>query len=189
MGKAYANRKPESERPAADYYPTPKFLVRKLVETGALKNFDKILEPACGKAKNIQTCLEMYGFNVTGRDFVFGNDFLKDDYSNNKFDALVTNPPFSLFDKFVEKAKKDFKHIFFIGKTNFFGAHQRNINGVWKHLKNVWIFDRMVNYSEENLDTFDVGMLVTGWFEWDSSWNENYFMTRIIDVQQGVRRK
>lgn len=189
MGKAYANRKPKDKRPLADYYPTPQILTKKLIETNALKNYKNILEPACGNAKNISVVLENAGFTVHSKDLIFGDDFLQTDYSNHNYDALVTNPPFSLFDEFVVQAKKYFDHFFFIGKVNFFGGHQRHIDGIWKNLKNVWIFDRMVNYSEKNLYDFDTGVLVTGWFEWDKSWENDWWMTHIIDVQDGVRHK
>ena len=49
--------------------------------------------------------LKENGFLVTERDLNQGNDFLKDDYSNEHYEAIVTNPPFDLWDAFVEKSK------------------------------------------------------------------------------------
>lgn len=50
-GKAYANRKPESERPENDFYPTPSCMVKALLESGKFphKADVNILDPWCGK--------------------------------------------------------------------------------------------------------------------------------------------
>ena len=55
---------------------------------------------------------------------IFGNDFLKDDYSNKHYDAIVTNPPFSLWDNFVGKAKQISDKVVMIGRTNY-----------WEHIR------------------------------------------------------
>lgn len=61
-GKNYANRKPESERPLNDFYPTPSCMVKELIES-ELSVFNSgienkiILDPCCGNICN-RKCLE-----------------------------------------------------------------------------------------------------------------------------------
>lgn len=186
-GKAYVNRKKKEDRPDNDFYMTPSTLVEELYRTGELEGIHTILDPCCGNMVFERT-LSKYGFKFVSTDIQYGDDFLDRNNSYGNFDAVVSNPPFSLFDEFVEKAKSISDKVIFIGKTNFLGVHSRNINGLWKNLKRVWVFDRMVDYRSEYREDgkFKCGNLVTGFFVWDKSWNENYFETRIIDVQEHV---
>jgi len=177
----------------ADFYPTPKSLTWELLNTGALNNCRKILEPACGNYA-ITNELIKAGFDIVSKDLIYNNDFLKDNYSYDSYDAIVTNPPFSLFDNFVLKSKQVSSKVVMISKTNFFAAYQRNLNGIWANLENAFIFNRQVDYRSEfrNDGKFKCGSnLCTSWFVWNRNpdWNNNYWKTSIIDVNKYVLRK
>lgn len=190
MGKAYANRKKESDRPENDFYPTPKCLTWELIKTGQLEGCKSILEPCCGQYA-ISKELENAGFEVTSRDLIYGNDFLKDDYSNEHYDAIVTNPPFDIYDEIIKKAKTvDCQKIICIGRTNYFGSHSRNINGMWDELSDVYIFDRQVAYDRPLRDDgkFECGCLVTCWLVWTKGYVGSPRL-HIIDVQQYAYHK
>lgn len=182
-GKAYANRKPASERPESDNYPTPIALGIELAKLGILNKRKLILEPAAGEGQLTRT-LESEGFRVCDYDLhKDGYDFLL--YKDMTFPQIVTNPPFSQFDYFVMKAKELSPFVVMIGKTNFFAAQSRYKNGVWKHLKHVYIFSRQIDYRTPlGSEAMHVGNLVTGWFVWDRRWNKPYWNTSIIDVQK-----
>lgn len=185
MGKAYANKKTEDERPENDFYPTPGGLTLELLNTGVLSDCHTILEPCCGQYA-ISKILEKHGFEVTSRDLIYGNDFLKDDYSNEHYDAIVTNPPFDLYNDIINKAKTiDCKKIIAIGRTNYFASHNRNVEGFWKGLSDVYIFDRQVEYRTPQLDIpdFCVGALCTGWFLWTKGYTGDPRI-HILDVQK-----
>lgn len=186
MGKAYANKKSIEERNKNDYYPTPLPLVVELEKLNLVKKSDKVLECACGEAKRISGYFNSLGYNFEEKDLIFGNDFLKDDYYDKHYDAIITNPPFSLWDNFVEKAKQISDKVIMIGRTNYFGAYQRNENGIWNHLKTVYIFNRQVAYDridEHNELKLKCGCLVTAWFYWDMNYNDKSTI-EIIDVQK-----
>ena len=205
MGKAYANRKPVSERPESDFYPTPGFLTEKLLESheftdyiDILKSFYKdirrpcILEPSCGDGAITKVLAKHLDFcDIISHDIrTDGVDFLT--YTpERKIDLVITNPPFSLFDEFVKKAKEIAPVVIFIGKVNFFGAYNRHRDGVWNSLKDVMIFNRQVDYRTESRDDgkFYCGNLVTGWFIWNRFWLAPFWHTRIMDVQDGVVKK
>ena len=181
-GKAYANRTANYKFNDSDYYPTPKSLVWKLVETGVLDKKQTIYEPAAGDG-SITLALRDSGFTVYEDDIrTTGKDFLTNESYNSQ---IVTNPPFSLFDEFVEKAKESADLVVFIAKTNFFGAYKRWDKGVWKNLRDIYVFNRQVDYRTPVRDDgqFHVGNLITGWFVWDKKWTENYWRTQIINVQ------
>ena len=213
MGKAYSNRKPVEQRPDSDFYPTPSYLIEELVYSDEFKvvielitayelvqenlkilgkKHIKILDPACGdgifgKVLKEHLPKAFPDFNDIRKD---GVDFLSFE-SKNEFDIVITNPPFSLFDEFVTKAKEVAPFVIFIGKTNFFGAYNRYKEGIWDNLRFVSIFNRQVDYRSPVREDgkFQCGNLVTGWFFWNRNWKSNYWETSIMDVQNGVVNK
>ena len=183
-GKAYANRKPLEERPEADFYSTPYCLTWKLLEQNLFDKSRTIYEPASGSGA-ISSQLRKAGFTVVEDDIrTTRKDFLE---CTERYPYIITNPPFSLFDEFVLKAKEvSLGGFAMILKTNFFGAYNRSANGVWKHLKYVYIFDRQVDYRSPLRDDglVHVGNLITGWGVWDMSWDEDYWQTKVVSVQE-----
>lgn len=163
MGKAYANRNKKELRPISDFYQTPKSLVNMLLlDEDFLQQFHKvskkaflenrkivILEPACGKGAISGLLKQLPNVEVIEHDINIDNvDFLF--YQPEKhIDMIITNPPFSIFDNFVNKAKSISDIVWFIGKTNFFGAYKRYEQGVWNNLEYVKIFNRQADYRSE----------------------------------------
>lgn len=97
------------------------------------------------------------------------------------------NPPFKLFNKFVEKAKEISPIVCCIGKPNFFGAHDINVNGLCKNLEWVYIFDRQIAYDKPFREDVKVecGMIISGWF----IWNKNYDgepKIKVLDMQKYI---
>lgn len=95
----------DHEREVNDYYATEPAAVEWLCK---LETFNhKVLEPSCG-AGHISEVLKAHGYEVESRDLVdrgYGSqaDFLSID--NQHFDGdIITNPPYSLAQEFVEKA-------------------------------------------------------------------------------------
>jgi hypothetical protein len=186
MGKNYANRKPVSERPESDFYSTPISLVWELSKLDILEGDIPIYEPADGNGAITDTLCNL-GYSCHGDDIrTTGKDFLQ---CTQHYPVIASNPPFSLFDEFVLKAKEVSNHIIFIAKTNFFGAYKRQKMDVWDNLKSVHIFNRQVDYRTPTRDDglFHVGNLITGWFEWDSSWDKPYWETSVLDVNKYAR--
>lgn len=170
MGSTYASKKPKKERPKGDLYHTPKSLVWELLLVEGFKN---VLEPACGKGA-ISKALIKEKIKTTSDDIrrKNGQDFLE---MEGKWNGdILTNPPFSIWDDFVFKAKElKPRKICFIGKTNFFGTYGRSQSGIWEHLEKIYVFNRMVDYQTpyRNDGHFHVGSLVTGWFIWNLKYN------------------
>lgn len=184
MGKAYANRKPRAERPESDFYRTPESLTRLILPYLGLEAYSYVYEPMAGDGA-ITSVLGENGvryyaddIRTTGRDFLF---------CTAEHPYILTNPAFSLFDETVLKCKAIAAHGFcLLGKVNFFGAHSRTERGVWRNLRDVYIFDRQVDYrtpAGQN-GRFCVGNLVTGWFVWDTEWHEPWWRTHTLDVQE-----
>lgn len=193
-GKAYANRKSESERPEGDFYETPSCMIRELIINDEIDfpiDLDiSIYDPCCGKHR-IGNVLREYGYHdITEKDIMYGQDFLAD-YTDNTYDVTIMNPPFKLFNSFVEKAKRISDEVWCIGKLNYFGAHDRNINGLWNTLDTVYVFDRQIAYDipEDENEKVQCGMMITGWFCWKKHCRSDYPQIKVVDMQKYIKHK
>lgn len=196
-GKNYANRKPEFERPLNDFYPTPSCMVDELINS-QLSVFNStvenkiILDPCCGKYA-IGNVLRKRGFSdfneIIEKDIIYGNDFLQEKYKN-PIDLIIMNPPFKLFDKFVKKSKEISEIVCCIGKLNFFGAHNRNVEKLWSNLEYVLPFDRQIAFDkpETSDGKVECGMMITGWFIWNKNYN-GLPQIRVIDMQKYIKKR
>ena len=178
MGKAYANKKKQDDRPKDDTYHTPFSLTWKLNE---VETFSHVWEPCNGKgaiSKNIKN-LEKTS------DIATGTDFLK--YNENWNGDIVTNFPFYLWDECVQHAKNIISgRLCTIGRINYFGTYQRTEIGIWNNLHKVYIFNRYVDYQTPYREDgkFHVGALCTGWFIWNKNWKEDYHLIYHLDIQE-----
>jgi hypothetical protein len=172
-GKAYANRQSEKDRPKGDFYATPRSLVW-AAEQMILSEFslsETVLDPCSGRGA-ISSELRKLGFRVVENDLFFGgDDYLRTSYTHQQ---VIANPPFSLWDAFVEKAKSESEKVLMIGRLNYFGTQSRLKNGLWHNLKAVYCFDRYVDYRtpERSDGMFHVGAMATAWFLWERDWRQ-----------------
>jgi hypothetical protein len=102
-------RKPKTNQPKTpnkiqkrDFFQTPAYAVELLIlfiPDGTLG----IWEPACGIMK-ISDVLKKHGYAVWSTDLLSGKNFLTDEMEHKQFiQAIITNPPFSIKQKFFEK--------------------------------------------------------------------------------------
>lgn len=168
-GKAYANRRAKEERPEGDFYETPRSLVWMLQETGELHGLQNMLDPCAGNGRIVSALRECRpNSTIRGYDLFTGYgegtvDFLD---AGQDCPAIVTNFPFSQWDSMIRHALEVSELVITIGRLNYFGTHARNVSGLWRNLKRVYAFDRMVDYRTPDREDgcFHVGALVTGWF-------------------------
>ena len=184
MGKAYANKKVITDRPLGDFYSTPTSLTlvaRDIIEQEIPKE-EIVLEPCAGDG-GISIPLRNLGYIVKENDLYRGGV----DYLSTKFEELyvVTNPPFSLWDEFVKKIKKESLKSMVIGRLNYFGTDSRSKSGIWNNLKSVFCFNRYIDYRTPFRDDgrFYVGATATAWFLFDSGYCGDATI-HVLDVQK-----
>lgn len=186
LGKAYANRKPETDRPTGDFYPTPRSLVWEIKDV-ILDEFyqhEVTLEPASGEGVLVEE-LNKLGYLTYANDLYRGGlDYLTTNRFNG-YSQVFTNPPFSLWDSFVRKSKSHAERIMMIGRLNYLGTNSRSKDDTWKNLKSIYVFNRYVDYQTPSRTDglFHVGAMATGWFLWDMSYSGDPTV-HIVDVQK-----
>jgi hypothetical protein len=130
-----------SVRNEADFYPTPGWCVRRLLEACPLPG-GNWLEPAAGdgaiiKAVNaVRPDVRWSALDIraevapqiaqTGASFI-GADFLTtaDAIGSARFDVLITNPPFSLAQEFIERSLRVADCVAMLLRLNYLGGAKR----------------------------------------------------------------
>ena len=170
-----------TKRNKNDYYQTPYSMTRQLLE---VENFEgKILEPCCGAGaivkvlkdydKSVDYCDLNNEFSLTG---VFKNfkDFINDDF--DRYDNIITNPPYSLAKEFILKAKQITNNkIAMLLPLNYLHGVTR-YNEIYLDrkfpLKAVYVFCRYGMLEETIRDdgTYKTGMMVYAWYIWEKDY-------------------
>ena len=172
-GNKLAGGNPERGRVENDFYATPISATEALMK---VENFNgKIWEPACGDGK-MSKVLEKYnktissdlydrGYGATGVDFLIA--------PNVKYDNLVTNPPFNLFQEFAEKAIREVKYkVALFGKLQALEGQKRATFLENSPLKYVYVFKKRINPLRNGLPTDENGKkwastMAFAWFVWE----------------------
>ncbi len=123
----------QSKRRELDFYPTPKnvtiALMNFLLKENKIDKDFKVWEPACGNGA-MSKVIESYGLNVFSsdiKDLGFDSkimDFRTHDVDIN-FDAIITNPPFNLSEKFIRKAIGKSRMVCMLLKSQYWHAKAR----------------------------------------------------------------
>ena len=111
------------KRHANDFYPTPTECTIALLRTGLIPYGAKVWEPACGEG-HIVMVMEKHGRPCHGTDIQTGTDFLTAEFPLGA-DWIVTNPPFSLADQFIEKAASFCVPFALLLKAHYWNSKKR----------------------------------------------------------------
>ena len=110
------------KRQASDFYPTPPEATIALMSFLDLPKETVIWECACGDGHMVEV-LRSLGYEVIATDIRTGTDFLRTDPP--EADWIITNPPFSLSAKFIERSISLGKPFAFLLKAQYWHAAKR----------------------------------------------------------------
>lgn len=127
-----------ANRREKDNYPTPSWCSEVLLPEIVWGHIPRILEPAVGDGAilnvitNAVPC-QYHGIDIRETfEWGHGQDFLKygdDSISppDQRWDFIVTNPPFSFAKEFVEKARQIANCVIMLLPMGFYGAEERHV--------------------------------------------------------------
>lgn len=110
------------KRVASDFYPTPPDVTEALMRFLRLPMGTVVWEPACGEM-DMAEMMRAWGCDVIATDILTGTDFLTAE--TVKCDWIITNPPFSLADRFIERCIESKKPFALLLKSQFWHAKKR----------------------------------------------------------------
>ena len=155
-----------TNREKNDFYATPQESTEKLLNVVTFRG--RIYEPCCGQG-HISEVLVKHGYEVFSSDLVdrgYGTpkvDFLME---TQKYDNVVTNPPFKNALEFAERALELSRYkVALLLKLSFLeGVARRNFFKSYPPEK-VWVFSQRQALMK-NGEPHSGGMLALAWFIW-----------------------
>jgi hypothetical protein len=168
---------PKAEREENDFYATnPKALGLFLKENSTILS-SNIWECACGEG-HLSDKLKEWNFNVKSSDLInrgYGEvqDFLK--FQGEWSGDILTNPPFKLAEKFVEKAMSilgDGKKLVLFLKIQFLEGQNRYKLFKKYPLKCVYVHSsRQQCCKNADFDKYNATTQCYAWFVWEKGYN------------------
>lgn len=153
------------EREPTDYYKTPEHATRPLLSR---EKFDGIVwECACGDGaisrmlpgEVISTDLYNRGYGESGVDFLA---------TVKQVNHVVTNPPYSLAQKFVAHALRCASgKVAMLLKLNFLEGQKRKPFFEATPLRTVYVFANRISFNKADVKGKGNGLLAYAWFVWE----------------------
>lgn len=186
------NRSRARDGHIADYYVTPINEIEKFLKEfnkiyGYHLNFGNILDPCAGGDKNTPMsypeALKAYNTKIDTIDIrqdsraAIKTDYLLTD-CKNKYDLIITNPPFSLSIDIIKKALDDVKPggvVVMLEKLNFFGSQKRK--PFWDNYLAEYSFvhhERM-SFTGKGTDSIEYCHMI-----WRKGFNPEYTLQKVI---------
>lgn len=145
-----------------DYYPTPNYTVDSLLEVMDLSSIQSFLEPCKGNG------IIYDKIKVTIKTYCEISDEIPKDYLTtvyNKFDLIITNPPFSIAQEFLEKSLSESDCVCYLLRLNFLGSAKRKV--LWNKIgtpNKLLILSKRPSFTGKGTDATEYA-----WFCWDKT--------------------
>ena len=141
-----------------DFYPTPPWCYENLDIDW--KQFSSAHEPCRGDGR-IQKFLEAQGVFTTYSEIREDRDFFDWD---EKVDLIVTNPPFSLAQEFIDHSILRANTVFMLLRINFLGSIKRHDWWIKNSPNSLYVFSKRPSFTGSGTDATDYA-----WFVWDKT--------------------
>lgn len=183
-GHSIAGMSITRERIQNDFYATPENSTKALLAVESIMY--PALEPACGQGHiskllkhpgTISTDLIERGYGIGGVDFLSGD--IEKRFPNCKFNTIITNPPFKLFQEFAEKALRITSHkVILFGKLQALEGQKRATFMQRSPLYIVYVFKSRQNPLRNGSPVDEKGKpwastMAFAWFIWVKGYTGN----------------
>lgn len=161
------------DREKDDFYPTPSEATQKLLDK--IKFTGNILEPACGDGAMSKVMIAN-GYEVESSDLIdrgYGKTEVNFLETTEKYDNIITNPPFVLATAFTVHALKLARHkVVMLSKITYLEGVSR-YETIFKQnkLEKVLIFTRRVAFKKPGTNSLAGGLMAFGWFVYDVNYS------------------
>lgn len=109
------------DRRELDFYPTPSNVTQALLDFLELPKDRVLWDPACGDFA-MSNVFKKNGYTAIETDIIYGQDYFE---TSHKCDAIITNPPFNLSERFIAKAMGEARIVAMLLKSQYWHAKGR----------------------------------------------------------------
>jgi hypothetical protein len=173
-GGKLAGGNPARGRVENDFYATHPDSTKALLEVEEI--IYPALEPACGEghiAKMLEGDLTTLDIVDRGYDMTYVCDFLTTD-NNQRYETVITNPPFNLFQEFVEKSLNIAnKKVMMFGKLQALEGQKRATFLQKTPLKYIYVFKKQQQPMRNGMENDEItgkkmsSTMAFAWFVWE----------------------
>lgn len=162
------------QRKKSDFYETPYSITEQFLLKGHFDAHQEVLEPACGQGAIVRVLQKLGCSNITSYDIE--KNFLTETV---QYDQIITNPPFSLADEFILKAKEIARDRFAFLLPLSYLHGKRRYDTIWTNktfpLSRVYVFTRypMLGDALRDDGCYRTGMMVYAWYLWEREATHN----------------
>lgn len=170
-GQNIAGGNPTRGRVDNDFYATPEQATKDILRLEEI--IYPVLEPACGEGHISKLLLggRVLSSDLVDRGYGGVKDFLSDEFP--PVPTIITNPPFSLFQEFAEKALSiATDKVIMFGKLQALEGNKRATFLENSPLRTVYVFKRRVNPLRNGLSVDENGKpwastMAFAWYVWE----------------------
>jgi hypothetical protein len=209
-GKNFSRNRPRADRMESDFYQTPICLTDEFIKAHVLNNWQEgsqIADLCCGEGAIVQA-IHQYPYRIFARDLNMQCDFF-DIYVDPAlrrygFEYGIMNPPFRLFNKWVEHCFDVFAISFaLLAPTTYLqgvGRYNKDGTGIFQNreypITHIYTFNRypMLSAQLRPDGLIETGMQSLSWLVWTNvGENMNGYagdtIHRWLDIDDYVLRK
>ena len=189
MGKNFSTNNINNKRKKSDFYETPYSITRHLLDNEYFDYRKTILEPATGYGAISSILSQKWNKSLITEYDIEKNFFTE----TNTYDYIITNPPFSLANEFILKAKKiaKIKFAFLLPLSYLHGKHRYdNIYQDTEYgLKWVHVFTRYPLLGDPLREDgkYKTGMMVYAWYVFENGYSDNPMISWIDNNEDIIR--
>jgi hypothetical protein len=196
MGKCYS-MVDRGQRKKNDAYSTPYSITQQFLDAEYIPIYYRILEPCCGDGAildvlNKNGYRNVHGYDIQGYRGEQGCDFLLEP---DRYDYVLSNPPYSLAFEFIQKAKRITDHEFAFLLPLGYLHGKRRFDEIWQDkeypLDHIWVFTRypMLGDKLREDGKYRTGMQIYAFYVWEKGSRKEYPEIRWIDNDKYVLRR
>lgn len=187
-----------------DFYGTPSWCIRRLLETRVLDTVDGTwLEPGAGGGKIIRATQDYYAdfptlkprwcaveiyapmeplLQQVAHEVVAG-DFLGPEVKLGHYDVALGNPPYGQAMKFIERALKHADQVCFLLRLNFLASKKR-AEFMRRHTPTIYVLPDRPSFTGGGTDATDYA-----WFHWDQRRPDNIGEVHVLNSTSKDEKK
>jgi len=175
------------ERVSEDYYATPPEATRALLNAFGINNCETYFEPSCGEghiSKELERWYKKLGYSIGNEIKITSSDLIDRGYGKGnidflklgleqKWDCIITNPPFKLSQEFIEKGLQlSNKYVIMFAKIQLLeGVARRKLFDKFPP-KYIYVFTNRVNPLRNGSPVDEKGKkwastMCFAWFIWE----------------------